>query len=484
MMYKRKSNRNWRRMEPTNQEQSDTTQSAQGSLIASSPIQRKSKKLNKKIFLIPVVVIILVLVGVFLKQRAKNKEADKNRNTEQQAHKPGDPSATDPVEKGRTLSNGQCTGSGSKQLGSLPMRISDISIVVPYGLLAGAHVTPVDHQYYWGKVQMGEPDTYDVLAPADGHIVDVQYRDHHGQGKVKGDYRVVISYSCTFFSYFDLATSLDPSISSHLPKGWETSANVQHVNIAVKKGQVVGKMGGQSLDYAVWDTTKTDRGLLVPEAYNIAEPWKINTVEPLNYYTDEVKQSILPLYGRSVSPQDGVIGQDIDGKLVGGWFKEGSYGYAGASMYTGGPDYAKGHLALVHNLYDPNTFMFSIGSYASPNDAQQFAIKNPSVTPDNADTSSGTIKYELASLVYFDEKGAMWNGAAPAKTVTATAGQTRGTVLIQMLDKRKIKLEVFPDKLPADVSGFTNKAMIYTRGEDAKNSPTIKNPGGKTSTAT
>ena len=395
----------------------------------------------------------------------------------------GNVNSTDPVEKGKALSGGACSGTGSKKLGSAPMHPNELSIIVPYGLLAGGHVTPVDHQYYWGTEQFSAPDKYDVLAPGDGNIVTIQYRDRSQEGgKVKGDYRVVISYSCTFFSYFDLATSLSPDIQKQLPTGWEQGSNRNlNVKIPVKQGQVVGKIGGQGLDYAVWDTTKQLKNLLVPEAYNVAEPWKIVTVSPLDYYTDELKKQVLPFYGRTAEPRDGVIDQDVDGKFIGNWFVEGTYGYAGSAQFTGG-EYYKAHLAMVRNLYDPSSFMFSIGEYAGQ--PTQFAIKNASVTPDKADASSGIVKYELAQVAYVDENGAGWNAAKPAKKVTVVPAASKGTALVQMLENRKIKVEVFPGKTPAQVSGFTDAAKIYTRGEDAKNSPTIKNPGAPTSTAT
>jgi hypothetical protein len=455
-------------------------------------LKQSTGKSYKKPLLIGVALLVLIGVGLGMWHMVKKHHDDEVARKAVAGYgsplgqQPGDLGSvvsTDPVQRGKALSNGQCSGTGSKKLGSAPMRPSDVSIVVPYGLLAGGHVTPVDHQYYWGKVQMGEPDTYDVLAPADGHIVGIQFRDHHGQGKVKGDYRVVISYSCTFLSYFDLATSLAPSVAAQLPKGWETGNQSVHINMPVKQGQVIAKMGAQSLDYAVWDTTKTDKNLLVPDAYNVAEPWKINTVNPLNYYTEAVKQQILPLYGRTVEPRDGVIGQDIDGKLVGNWFQEGSYGYAGYPQFMGQFDYFKGHLAMVHNLYDPSAYMFSIGSYASSGDAQQFIIKNPMVAPDKADATSGIVKYDLSVLTYTDQNGASWNGQGPAKAVTAHASNTMGTALVQMQSPRKVKVEVFPGKMPEQVTGFTSAAKIYTRGEDAKNSPAIKSPGAPTSTA-
>ncbi len=427
------------------------------------------------VLLIALVIVVVGVVGFVGLKLSKKQSNDTARDTTNNAQPRsggsnkqdiGDPTSTDPVTKGKSLAVGNCTGSGSKELTSLPMRTDQMSIVVPYGLLAGGHVTPIDHQYYWGKVQMGEPDMYDVLAPGDGKLVQIQYRSHNGQGKVKGDYRGVIAYSCTFFSYFDLATSLSADIQAKLPKDWE-SKGTTYSDIDVKAGQVIGKVGGQSLDFAVWDTTKTLKNLLVPMAYNNAEPWKINTVPPLNYYSQKVKDQVLPFYGRSLEPRDGIIDQDIDGKFIGNWFKEGSNGYAGGTSFTGG-DYYKGHLAIVHDLYDPTGYEFSIGS--SSKGAVQYAIKNPSVVPDKADKTSGLVKYELVPISYVDGNGQPWMPFAPTKTVklNPSFGMTAGTALVQMLDTRKLKAELFLDKTPAEVKGFTGAAVTYDRGDGSK----------------
>ncbi|MDP2671201.1 MAG: hypothetical protein Q8P13_01940 [bacterium] len=440
------------------------------------------KFLHNKIYLGSALAAVLLLsIGGGYLLLAKNSANPKTNSASsssaqketQGGSRMGDPNSTDPVEKGKALSGGNCSGTGSKKLNSAPMRIKDISYIQPYGLLAGPHVTPIDHGYYWGKVPFGDPDLYDVLALSDGKIVNIGYRDRSGEGrKVKGDYRVVISYSCTFFSYFDLATSLDPAIRRQLPKDWEKADNkVVNTDINIKEGQVLAKFGGQSLDFAVWDTTKQLKNLLVPTAYNNAEPWKINTVNPLEYFSDSVKSQILPFYLRKVEPLDGVIDQDIDGKAAGNWFAEGTNGYAGVFSYGsaggGQNNYWAGHLALVHDLYEPSGWVFSIGNLNG--EAKQFGIKAPSPTPDKLEIASGLVKYEIGAWQHVETNGNVWLGKAfPTGGLKMKVGNSQGTVLVQLLEKRKLKIEVFLNKTPSQVSGFTSAARIYDRGDNAK----------------
>ncbi len=375
------------------------------------------------------------------------------------------PNATDPVARGKYLSHDNCSGTGSKTLSAAPMNPSDLSVILPYGLTAGGHVTPVDHQYFLGKNQAAAASTYSVYAPADGAIVSVEARP---RGTGATDYRVVISYSCTFFSYFDLANSLAPTLAAKLPAGYQTKSGPQYVKVPVKQGQVLAMVGGQSLDFAVWDTTKTMSGLLVPKAYNNYEPWKINTVEPTAYYTDQVKAQLLPLYARTVEPRDGRIGYDIDGTASGNWFKQGTNGYIGSfKESTFNPQtYADGHLSIAPDLYDPSGWIFSTGAV---NHGTQYAIKAPTTTPDKLTVGGEPVKYQLVQVRHVDELGRTWLGAAPAKSITlsTTYATAQGTALVQLTAKRELKVELFPGKTPAQVTTFTTAATLYTRGDDA-----------------
>lgn len=44
-----------------------------------------------------------------------------------------------------------CTSDERVPMTHLPMRMSDVASFTPYGLTAGAHVTPIDHLYFYPK---------------------------------------------------------------------------------------------------------------------------------------------------------------------------------------------------------------------------------------------------------------------------------------------------------------------------------------------
>lgn len=434
----------------------------------SSPASEKHKD-KKKLILIGILVAVLllgILAGVSRFIDAKSKKDSQRKNTETSTA--GGQFSQEAIEKGKYLSLNNCEGEGSKKLTSAPMKISDVGTILPYGLMVGGHVTPVDHQYFYGKDQSLPKDSYDVLAPADGKIVSLELRPRGSSPNgVKADHRLVISYSCTFFSYVDLATSLTPEIAAQMPAGWETKNGPQATNIPVKSGQVIAKVGAQSLDYAVWDTTKNISGIVHPDAYNNYEPWKVNTVSPLDYYTEEVKTALLPFYIRTTEPRDGTIGHDVDGTAAGGWFKKGTNGYIGAFKESefNNQTYADGHLAIATDYVDTSAWIFSTGAI---NHGTQYSIKAPTITPDKLNESDGVVKYELCQFEHIDETGARWMGKSVPETLKLKPIRTVGTVLVQMTAKRELKVEVFLDKNPSQVSEFTSAATLYTRGEDAR----------------
>lgn len=427
-------------------------------------------------FALVLVVAVLALIGfaAYRVTKVSHQKTVQNSSTDTPENKQqADQQAvlsTDPVTKGKYLSNSQCEGSGSKQLTSVPMKPADIGVIQPMGnMVPGGHVTPIDHEYYYQKNPSAPADTYDVLAPADGNIVSIQYRtqnvgdqNRNGQSDSVNQYRIVISYSCTFFSYYDLMTSLDKSVTDKQPSAKQ--GQLQGV-IAVKAGQVIGHVGGESLDFAVWDTTKTAKGLLFPAAYT-GEAWKINTVAPLDYFSDSVKKQILPYYVRSSAPQDGRFDYDIAGKAVGNWFKVGTNGYSGSTDGQPSPTYYRGHLALAYDSIDSSAVVFSIGDFNG--DAKLFAIKGNGPDPATIGVSSSPTTYELIQLNHMTSTGQEWNGNSNEKVTVSKNGPVAGVALIQLTDTNNMKVEVFPGKTASQVSGFDSNAQTYDRGQDSK----------------
>lgn len=358
-----------------------------------------------------------------------------------------------------------CQGSGPIEFTHPPMKPEDVAIVLPYGSLAGGHVTPIDHMYFSPKVYNSPPDTYPVYAIADGTIATIGFRAlnageaHTQKSTKKGDYRLDVFYNCTFLSYYDLITSLSPELAAKVPTDTSESWN-ERVNLPIKAGQEIGRIGGQTLDWAVYNTELTLPGLLIPEHYE-REPWKIHTdYKSLDYFAEPIKTQLYAMLARQVAPRIGKIDYDVDGKLIGNWFLEGTNGYAGKDSVN---EYWGGHLAVVPDYIDPTIWHFSIGDWQGQ--AKQFGI-TPKQHPTTVEVISGYIAYELQSSEYYNgDTGKVWmsNEGSISNPKGRIIGPIQGTVLLQLVESRKLKVETFPGMKESEVNGFTTNSKIYER---------------------
>lgn len=258
------------------------------------------------------------------------------------------------------MSNGSCTGrSGTRRLTVSPMRYRDIGLVLPYGLMIGGHVTPIDHMYLSpADVSLGR-DVYDVRAIADATIVSVGTRAHDGAH----EYRLVFEHSCSFWSYFDLVTSLAP----HVLRAMRWTAGREGYwsgRIPVEAGETIGRIGGQTLDFGVYNAELLLPGFVKPAHY-VVEDWKVHTDDPFLYFRPAVRDRLLALDVREAEPRAGRIDHDVDGRLRGNWFREGTGFYEGTcERGYGGCDYWGGHLAFAPDGIDPTHLRVSVGDWA------------------------------------------------------------------------------------------------------------------------
>ena len=342
------------------------------------------------------------------------------------------------------------------------MRIEDILLLLPYGLLAGAHVTPIDHMYFEPLDRSLGRDVYEVRAIQDGVIYSMQPRDINvdtGQAKQR-EWRMDIAHTCTFTSYFDLLTSIDPALEAEWSKtqGGRTG---RWEGIPVKAGQPVGRIGAQTLDFGVYDYEVTLPGFVVPSHYN--EPWKIHTVDPFPFFPKDVRDALLKKMLRQAEPREGKIDYDVDGRLVGNWFQQGTNGYAGINQSK----YWDGHLAIVPDALDPTQWRFSIGNFSD--DARQFGVKGNEPDPRNISVETGLIKYELTYSEYYavndtTRRGLGTGGVRPGDDIASrNQDQVLGVALLQMTGTRTLQCEVFPGKSAAEVTGFTAAMKTYER---------------------
>lgn len=356
---------------------------------------------------------------------------------------------------GRELSAGRCTGAEKAQLTHLPMDEADFSMIIPYGYMIGAHVTPIDHQYFSPTDFNSKINTYPVYAMADSRIVGIGLRDRTARDGTKFyDHRIVFTISCRLLYYYDLVTSLAPDVQAELDRDGNA------IDYPVKAGQLIGYIGEQTLDFAVWDTDKPLTGFVNPEDY-ASEGWKQYTADPLEYYPDDIRQIALSKYLRQVEPRSGKIDYDVDGRLIGNWFLEGTNGYGGVAG-EGNGHYWSGHLSFAPDYIDPTGFQISIGNWPDENH-NQFAAKGNTPDPATVGTDAGLIKYDLVQVNY-KTRSSYWDRMTLRDDITFSPGtESLGCALAQLTDVRTLRFQAFKGTPCTAVSGFTDESLTYIR---------------------
>ena len=76
------------------------------------------------------------------------------------------------------------------------------------------------------------------------------------------------------------------------------------------------------------------------------------------------------------------------------------------------------------------------------------------------------VKYELVTFDYYlGDTSQGWSRISFANNIKARNydNDVQGVVLFQLIENRKLKMEIFPKKSAGEVSGFDAGALIYER---------------------
>ncbi|MBI5759887.1 MAG: hypothetical protein HZA46_15315 [Planctomycetales bacterium] len=356
----------------------------------------------------------------------------------------------------RQWSHGRAEGRGPVKLVTFPLRVEDISYINPMGMMASGHTTPTDHLYLVAKESPDKDKLYDVLAVADGRVVVIQWRPNP-TGKQPDptvfnravDLKVTLEHAATCWSYVDHLVELDPVIQKQVGSELKPGQPVS-VRIPVQAGQVIGKVrGGFTFDFALIDTTVTNQGFVVPDQFLKRDPHKLHAVDPFDYIDEPLRTKLLSFNARKSKPLGGRIDYDIDGKLVGNWYREGTGGYAGLNRRW---DYWVGHLTFAYHHIDPTQVLISMGDVDGR--ARQFAVRGNAPDPAKIGTADGLIKYNLIAPSIDSRTG---------KPLASFEERFFGVLLVRVLEDRNLKLEVFPGMTLAEARDFTAGAAIYER---------------------
>lgn len=337
----------------------------------------------------------------------------------------------------------------------LPVDLEKVAYILPMGGMSGGHVTPIDHQYYIScDFDLGTDAAVDidVYSPAAGIVTSIQHMSvAAGDTPIPvDDFRLVIQHTSTISSIYIHIDELSEKLAAIDPGFGEYAT----VHVEVTAGEVIGRYGG-SVDYNVVDEAVT-LPFINPASYE-REPWKIHCTDPFEYFNESLKSTLIEKCVRTHDPFGGKICYDIDGKLLGTWFEEGTNGYEGLD-----PDrYWAGHLSIVYDSIDPEAVIVSIGTFVDT--AEQFAVLGNSPDPATISVEEDLVVYELVDFEYVTN-GTVWDRNNLVKGLTVqTSEYVQGVILLQLLEDRQLKVEIFPGKTAAEVPGFTDGFCIYER---------------------
>ena len=368
-------------------------------------------------------------------------------------------------------SRGECDPNGSNVMGSPPMNIDDIVYLTPMGHMQGDHIMPIDHLY----VNFTPEKFHDVYAMADGYIVTV---GDHGI-----DHRIIIEHSCDLYSIYIHIDELHEDIESRLEWKFpqENSKGRSQTRIPIKQGDVIGRVIGNDLmccsfDLAVIDTRVTLSGFVNLASY-AGEFWKSHTVDPFDYWDKSFRERLLAkTLNLNENMPGGKIDLDVDGKLAGNWFQEGSGGYSG--LRTNDDIHGVGgHLSFAYSILVPDTLWISFGSFGDSGQSEAGGVKGNFPNPAEIGVEDGLVKFVLLPLDHGSGQkiesgykvvstGEWWDDESfPGKRNLRAIFRDYplGVVLVEMIDDRTIKVEVFEDTPVENVVAFTNNFKMYVR---------------------
>ena len=213
---------------------------------------------------------------------------------------------------------------------------------------------------------------------------------------------------------------------------------------------MIGKVGS-NFDFSVHDSEVTLDGFVISSRY---AGQKIHTVDPFDYFEEPLRTRLLEKNLRAAEPRGGRIDFDIDGRLVGNWFLEGTEGRREQTA-----------LSFVYDYLDPTQIRISVGGL-DERERGGWGVTGNAPDPADVTPASGPIKYEITGTGWIvAATGETWPEGSdhPGSALRGVNLDSRGSLLVRMQEDRRIKIEVFLGQPPSQVEEFTSAALIYER---------------------
>jgi len=358
------------------------------------------------------------------------------------------------------------------------VKLSDLSITVPQGIMVGDHVTPIDHGYIGVRplaiptAAKTDADYVPIYAPADGEIIEISLL-----GSPRS-IRIVFANGCDTYTVFMVVNRLSGALA-HLQDDLMATGRL-NPNLRLLAGEEFGEQRDNPIDFAVNVGASWLRGFASPYAYAEGEAWKPYTVDPWPYFSPDLEAAFQATLQRVFAPRWGIIDQDVPGTAAGNWYLNGTAGYSGRTVETlrstttalqGGPVPGKlaaswSHLAIARHAVQPASWIFSIGWWKDERgDPGQWLINVApgQPAPSALTVDSGAVVYRLQRIG--TSAPSPGDSKAPMPINYDVVGwSTEGIVAMQVNADGTLAIEVVPGgQDPASFAGFSSAKRLYRR---------------------
>ncbi len=315
-----------------------------------------------------------------------------------------------------------------------PIDLSGVTSFVPMG---EANVMPKDHGGF-PLLAPAFPASVPVFAVAGGTIVVAQRGTRGVEGNTYDDWGLQIQHSTTIRANYGHVTRLHPDLMDRLG-GQPADERGRNVRVPVEAGDTIGWVG----PHGAMDFSVTDRDLnlsfLNPSRYPDGH---IYSADIFDYFDEPLKTEMLSVAIRELPPYGGKVDYDVEGRISGNWFQEGTTSFIQWSR----------QLAIVYDhIYGDQIFisdgspMRDVPGFEDPGRPDIWWVRGNEPRPETVGVGDGILKYELVTPAPIPDESKL----------------TLGVMLVEMTEAGSIRVEVF--KGVEDANEFTPAAKVYVR---------------------
>jgi hypothetical protein len=324
----------------------------------------------------------------------------------------------------------------------LPLDLTGVSSFVPMG---EPNVLPKDHGGFPIKNPYTLPANVPVFAVRSGVIIvagrgtrQVNNPAHPNHGRTYDDYHLRLQISKNVIVNYGHISALNFGILPEL-KNLEADEAGHPVEIIVESGDILGWVGPHpAIDFSV-----TDRGL----ALNFLNPSiypgdHIYSADIYSYFQSPLLDQMVSIAARDAPPWGGKVDYDLEGRIIGNWFKPGTASFTQWSRQLA---IAYDHLKSDRIIIADGSPMQDVPGIQGPGAPDVWWVKGNSPRPETIGVADGIVQYTL-----------IFRGNQPEESKPV-----QGVMLVQMINDGSIRVEVFKGSTFA--AAFTSAARVYER---------------------